>query len=350
MVAARREKRRLRIIANPPAQPLSVLLVDSDPAEASAALRWLKERQGNEVLLRHAADSAAATRLAGTQDWDLLAIDLALPGAFEAHKAATASDRWMATLVVTASRETGFLQDAVRARIDGLLFKPVATGAFVQEAIDLAGRARRRRLKQQKRVLAIGAHPDDVEIGCGGALARHRAEGDALMILTLSRGANGGDTNVRTREAHRAADLLGAGLEFGELPDAHIGEGFETIEVIQAAIRSFAPTHVYTHSGQDTHQDHRNVHAATLVAAREVRNVFCYQSPSATVDFRPTFFVDIADHIAVKLEAIAVYRSQIERRATLNGEAIEAAARYWGRFAGYVLAEPMIVVRQRDSW
>ena len=110
-------------------------------------------------------------------------------------------------------------------------------------------------------MLAIGAHPDDVEIGCGGALSKHHADSDVLHILTLSRGAAGGDVNLRAAEAHSAAALLNARLEMANLRDMYITGGAETISIIEAAIRELHPTHVYTHSPDDTHQDHRAVHA-----------------------------------------------------------------------------------------
>lgn len=197
----------------------------------------------------------------------------------------------------------------------------------------------------RRRVLAIGAHPDDVEIGCGGTLAKHRDRGDALMILTMSRGARGGHAEARTHEAQRAADRLGATLQFGDFQDATIPEGVASIEIMEAAIRTFRPTHVYTHSRDDTHQDHRAVHAATLVAAREVAHLYCYQSPSSTVDFRPQLFVDISAQIDAKLELIGMHASQVGKRANIQSDLIVATARYWGRYAGYVLAEPMVVVR-----
>ena len=124
---------------------------------------------------------------------------------------------------------------------------------------------------------------------------------------------------MRTAEAQRAAALLGAKLEFGNLRDAHITEGVETIEIIEAAIRELRPTHVYTHCLEDTHQDHRAVHAASLVAARDVPNVYCYQSPSSTVEFRPNRFVDITEYMKAKLQAIGAYQSQVDRMAVSSG-------------------------------
>jgi LmbE family N-acetylglucosaminyl deacetylase len=85
-------------------------------------------------------------------------------------------------------------------------------------------------------------------------VGEHRADGDLLHILTLSLGSAGGDANVRVHEALRAAELLGAAIDFGNLPDCHISEGIETIDLIQAAILRFRPTHVYTHSLEDAHQ------------------------------------------------------------------------------------------------
>jgi LmbE family N-acetylglucosaminyl deacetylase len=133
------------------------------------------------------------------------------------------------------------------------------------------------------------------------------------------------------------------------LRDTYITDGAETISIIEAAIRELHATHVYTHSLEDTHQDHRAVHAATLVAARSVPNVYCYQSPSSTVEFKPQRFVDITHYIDKKLELIGAYKSQVDRMESIQPDVVVSTARYWGRFAGYVLAEPMRIVRQRDS-
>ncbi len=197
-----------------------------------------------------------------------------------------------------------------------------------------------------QRILAVGAHPDDVEIGCGGTLAKHRDAGDALMILTLSMGAQGGEAKRRARESQRAAQRLGATLQLCDFQDTAITEGATTIRAIESAIRAFKPTHVYTHTREDTHQDHRAVHAATIVAARQVPNVFCYQSPSSTVDFRPQRYVDVSAHIDDKLELIGMHQTQVSKRTNIQGDLIVATARYWGRYAGCVLAEPMSIVRQ----
>ena len=179
--------------------------------------------------------------------------------------------------------------------------------------------------------------------------AKHHAHYDVLHILTLSRGAAGGDVNIRAVEAHNAAAHLNARLVMANLRDTYITDGAETISIIEAAIRELHPTHVYTHSLEDTHQDHRAVHAASLVAARGVPNVYCYQAPSSTTEFKPQRFVDITHYIDKKIDLIGAYKSQVDRMESIQPDVIVSTARYWGRFAGYVLAEPLRIVRQRDS-
>jgi len=133
------------------------------------------------------------------------------------------------------------------------------------------------------------------------------------------------------------------------LRDTLITDGAETIAIIEKAIREIRPTHVYTHSSADTHQDHRAVHAASLVAARAVPNVYCYQTPSSTVEFSPHVFVDISKYIDRKIELIRAYKSQVDRMESIQPDLIVSTARYWGRFAGHVLVEPLQVVRQREG-
>jgi LmbE family N-acetylglucosaminyl deacetylase len=341
------DRPRLSVAQQAPEELLQILLLDRDETAAFALRRVFETCR--TARLAYTADAREAAHMLASQPWDLVVVDPALPGDFDRLKRIKANNRWLATLVVTNDQSPQFMRQAVECRIDGLLFKPVTPAGFMEQALLLAEGVRHRRQQQQRRVLAIGAHPDDVEIGCGGALAKHRACGDILHILTLSRGAAGGDVNVRTAEAQRAAALLGAKLEFGNLRDAHITEGVETIQIIEAALRELRPTHVYTHCLEDTHQDHRAVHAASLVAARDVPNVYCYQSPSSTVEFRPNRFVDITDYKNAKLQAIGAYKSQVDRMASLQDDVIVSTARYWGRYAGHTLAEPMRIVRQRDS-
>ena len=312
-----KEKPRLSVVQQHPENRLRLLAVAGEDTGRQVLKSAFDAVQS--AFLDITPDVETATRLVATESYDLVALDPAVsPGGFELLRYVKKTCRWTATLVATLNQEPLFLREAVRCRIDGLLFRPASSAEFIEQVLQLAEEASARRRSQQKRVLAIGAHPDDVEIGCGGALAKHHADHDLLHILTLSRGGGGGDVNLRAIEAHNAAAMVGAQLEMANLRDTSISSGAETISIIETAIRALNATHVYTHSLEDTHQDHRAIHAATQVAARRVPNVYCYQTPSSTVEFKPHRFVDITRVIDKKIDLIGAYRSQMDRNGVAS--------------------------------
>lgn len=341
------ENRHLGVVQHMPAKRLHILVVTplSDTAELLRDAFTATIGATLEIL----PDMDKARHLLATKPYDVVAIDPnRSPGGFELLKYIKDNYRWTATLIGTDNQEPEFLRQAIHCHVDGLVLRPATAADFMEQAMMLAQQANARRSQQQKRVLAIGAHPDDVEIGCGGTLARHFADYDVIRILTLSRGAAGGDINSRLAEAHDAAAMLGAKLQIENLPDTAISAGRETIAIIQEAVQKLNPTHVYTHSIEDTHQDHRAVHSASLVAVRNIPNVFCYQTPSSTAQFMPQRYVDITPFIDKKLKLIGAYKSQVDRMSSIQPDVIFTSARYWGRFAGYVLAEPLQVIREKD--
>ena len=198
----------------------------------------------------------------------------------------------------------------------------------------------------RERVLAVGAHPDDVEIGCAGTLLDHRLRGDRISILTLSRGAVGGDQYERLREADTTAEAIGAQLIFGDLPDTLIEEGVGTIRLIEEVVQLLQPTVIYVHSQHDNHQDHRAVSRATASATRQVRRVYGYQSPSATNEYRPTKFVPVDHVLQRKVQVLMMFDSQ-NGRSYLEPELVVAGSRYWARHLGANAryAEPFEVIR-----
>lgn len=233
-----------------------------------------------------------------------------------------------------------------------VLIRALRAGAV--EVIDLVDGALERTVEDglreagqlRERVLAIGAHPDDVELGCAGTLLDHRLRGDRVSILTLSRGAVGGDPGARVQEAIDSAGTIGAQLLFTDLPDSRIDDGAMTIRLIESVVRALDPTVVYVHSRNDSHQDHRAAAAASVSATRGVRRVFAFQSPSATNDYRPTQFVPIDAVVQRKVQALGVFRSQ-DGRPYLDPELIVSGSRYWARHlaANARYAEPFEVIR-----
>ena len=171
--------------------------------------------------------------------------------------------------------------------------------------------------------------------------SRTGSAGDTVTILTLSGGARGGDVTLRRGEAESAAAIIGARLLMEDLEDTRIRESDPTVSIIERVIGEVKPTIMYTHSVNDVHQDHRNTHSAAMVAARRVPYVLCFQSPSATIDFRPSRFVNIETAMDGKLEAIAAIRDPGHRRATTLTRAccgplpatghVSVAVRRWSR-------------------
>ena len=179
-------------------------------------------------------------------------------------------------------------------------------------------------------VLAIGAHPDDVEISCGGALLAHRARGDRVSLLVLTMGERGPQALAsRVEEQERAAAILDAELHWGTFDDGAVPDGRPTVELIDALMGEVGADVVYTHSPGDTHQDHRATAVATMAAARRCSRVLMYEAPSSQ-GFIPSVFVDIGPFIERKLEAVRAHTSQVLKNRLVDLEAIAAQARYRG--------------------
>jgi LmbE family N-acetylglucosaminyl deacetylase len=199
-----------------------------------------------------------------------------------------------------------------------------------------------------RRVLAIGAHPDDIELGCGATLLAHHAAGDVVTMLVMTGGENGpvgsDATEDRRREQEEAARILGARLRWGGLVDCAVTPGSATIGVIEQAIRETEAELVYVHAPDDSHQDHRAVAAATLSAARRLSRVMHYQSPS-TLTFTPTVFVDVTMQLSGKLAALNAHASQVEQSAMVEPDAVVASARHWGAQARIGYAEAFAPTR-----
>jgi LmbE family N-acetylglucosaminyl deacetylase len=189
------------------------------------------------------------------------------------------------------------------------------------------------------RVLAIGAHPDDIELGCGASLAAHRAAGHEVALLVMTTGEQGPQAaRSRVEEQHEAAALLGAPIYWGGFEDGEVPDGRIPVAAIEHAIADFGAGIIYTHSPRDTHQDHRATGEATLAAARRCSRVLMYESPSST-GFRPTVYVDVADHLETKLSLIRAHISQVLKNGLVDLEAIEALSRHRGFAARVRYAE-----------
>jgi LmbE family N-acetylglucosaminyl deacetylase len=203
------------------------------------------------------------------------------------------------------------------------------------------------------RVLAVGAHPDDIELGCGATLALFKKKGHEVFLLVLTKGEASGDPAVREKECKQSADCIGADkLFFGNLKDTKITDGVETIIEIERFVNQVNPDIIFGHSYRDGHQDHRNAGMATLSATRNSKKVLLYESPAALRDFCPQLFVDVSSTFDVKLKALEAFGSQVwkvyfkgsnshgeERKFPFVSNAAEGLGRFRGFQAGVELAE-----------
>lgn len=197
-----------------------------------------------------------------------------------------------------------------------------------------------------RRVLAIGAHPDDLELACGATLAKLVDGGGQVCTVVLSRGASGGDPSLRTREAARAADYLGAmASQVLDFCDTELeSQENEMVQALERVIKEFRPDIVLTHSANDFHQDHAAVHRATMRAARRQPSILCYESPSATPSFAPVFYTDVSAYMDVKAHAIQLHADQ-SGKPYMGADRARGVAAFRGHQARLTLAEGFEVMR-----
>jgi LmbE family N-acetylglucosaminyl deacetylase len=163
------------------------------------------------------------------------------------------------------------------------------------------------------RVLAIGAHPDDVEFGCGGMLIKYARQGHDVSLLVMTDGGGGGVGRIRRQEQQAAGDILGVSrLYWGEYPDTAIPLDRESIQRVERVILEVQPDFIFVHSQDDTHQDHRHLSVATITATRYTRNVLFYEGPT-TQNFSPNVFVDIDGVLQDKIAALQAHKSQVTK-------------------------------------
>lgn len=207
------------------------------------------------------------------------------------------------------------------------------------------------------RILAIGAHLDDVEVGCGATVAKAVDQGHEVRLVVLSasdyadyRGHVLRDRATAVAEGRCGAAVLGVrdlvvlGLDTKDIPH-HSG----TVEAIEAQLDDFAPDLILTHFAFDTHQAHRGASLSSISAARRHPGILMYEptppSGRSYVAFRPQVYVDVDGWLDRKLDALRAHESQYRKYGDAWLEAIAGRARYRGFEHGCGAAEAFEVVR-----
>ena len=223
-------------------------------------------------------------------------------------------------------------------------------------------------------ILAIGAHPDDVELGCSGTLAKEISEGKKVGIIDLTRGELGtrGSVDIRDSEAKKAANILG--ISFRE--NLNFKDGFFTNDInhqmiLIQIIRKYRPNIILCNATDDRHIDHPKgaklvVDSCFLSGLKKIvtkhddvdqepwrpTNIFHYIQWK---NLKPDFVVDISDHFQTKINAVKAYKSQFYNSdETVHNtpissknflDSIEYRARDLGRLTNVDYAEGFISAR-----
>lgn len=221
-------------------------------------------------------------------------------------------------------------------------------------------------------VLAIGAHPDDLEILCAGTLARFAAEGHRVTMVHASVGDKGHGqishadvATTRRAEARAAAEVIGAESRTLGFLDGEIRSTQENLRTVVDAIRATPPDVILTHHPDDYHADHRTVTQLVLdasfmatvpyfVTQHPAHGVTCpiyYLDTLSGLGFQPNEYVDIGGTLDVKQRAMACHESQVtwlaEHHDSDIADQIETMARFRGLQCGVTHAEGF---RRLEAW
>lgn len=175
-----------------------------------------------------------------------------------------------------------------------------------------------------KRILAIGAHPDDIEFGCGGTLLKHTQQGDYVVYLCMTNtesvdGITGEILRTKeenSKEIYDSIKILKCNeVEFLPFTDLKVPFSFESVSALESIIKKYNIDTIYTHWAGDANQDHISAFKATMAAARYIPNVFCYEQipvPRMTENqIDVNYYVDITNTFNKKIEASLCHKSQI---------------------------------------
>lgn len=223
-------------------------------------------------------------------------------------------------------------------------------------------------------VLAIGCHPDDLEIGCGGTLARYAAQGHNVIMCHAANGSLGHAvimpeelSRLRSVEAEKAGRVIGASEVINlDVPDLEVNSYNEAIvRKMVEVIRYAKPDVIITHSPDDYMKDHLEVNKLVFDASfsSSIPHLFTqstaygsivpvyFMDTLAGVNFLPTEYVDITDTVDIKLQALDCHVSQIKWMKEHDGidflDFVKTVSKFRGLQCGTAFAEGF---RQSTVW
>ncbi len=168
------------------------------------------------------------------------------------------------------------------------------------------------------KILALGAHPDDIEIFMYGLVSTYKKEGNQVFTMIATDGSKGGSPKDDLLSEKRKKEAI-AGLKklsnpkFLNIPDGELGEDPEHKKIIKENILKIMPDLIITHSKKDYHSDHRSLSFLTSsVVSHYIPILYC--DTLMGINFNPNYYIDITEHFMFKEKAILKHETQKPQR------------------------------------
>ena len=218
---------------------------------------------------------------------------------------------------------------------------------------------------KMKHVMAVGAHPDDIEFGCGGTLLKHKKRGDKVIYVCMTDTQSVDKTTNKVIRSHKqlkdetqcAADALGVDeIHYLPFEDLNVPFSIESVSELEKLIKKYEIDTIYTHWTGDSNQDHIATFKATRAAARYVPNVYCYEQipiPRLSENLMSVnYYVNIDTTFDQKIVAAECHKSQFKKYKEVGFDVTEnltTLAKYRGIQACCKYAEGFQIIKKVEN-
>ena len=175
-----------------------------------------------------------------------------------------------------------------------------------------------------KNILIIGAHPDDIELGCVGSLMRLKKEGKKIIYLVMTNGGNWEKKTYKDRigEIKQALHHIKVDeIVIGEIRDGYLLHNPEVIDFLSNIIKKYCIDTIFCQYYKDSHQDHVNIGLNALSVSSLCENLIFYESLTST-QFTANYYIDISEFEEEKKKALKMYSTQIKKYKRRNQDLI----------------------------
>lgn len=325
-------------------QRLRILLVEDTMDDALLVKTALLQSGDFEIVLAQDGDQAIEVLAKG--EWALALVDLNLPGrdGIEVIKEAARLHPDLPVIATTIYTGQVYHDQAFRVGAKYVLSKPFDKDELlsrVSEFIELGGT---REPTRPGSVIAVGARPGDIEIGCAGSLIYHVESGQDVTILVIAGGSLDGSDRL-SAAAQKAADQLGGRLMFGDVVEPGDMNIRGAAKVLLGLIEETKPSVIYMPSENDREQNRINTFRVCTTAGSDVDQLLAYEGPTSSMEYKPTMLRPVSSYLKAKMDAVSAYENC--NLKNVSRDYVMAAARYWSRFDDEPLVEPLEDVRAR---